>query len=461
MNIKGNKFAVFGLGKTGLSVCDFLLKNNCEIYVWDDNQTSLASLPKHDSLIIATPDTFPWGKCEALILSPGVPLTHPKPHHIVDLANKHNCRIICDIELLYHEYPQATYIGITGTNGKSTTTVLTNHILEAAGRETQAGGNLGIPALHLKPTHEGGYYVLELSSYQLDLMHDTHIHIAAMLNITPDHIERHGNLQGYIKAKTRIFSNQQEGDAAVVNIDDIHCLDIYKSLKQEGIRRVIPISICQEAPGGVSLIGNTLTNDIRGFIETYEISERPNLPGEHNSQNIAFAFALATLAGVEAETIIKAIASFSGLPHRMQHVTTINGTAFINDSKATNAEAASKALSCYDSVYWIAGGKAKEGGIDELTDFFPKISHAFLIGEAQDMFANSLEGNITYTKCDTLDNAVIAAYEQAQNDNKQQAVILLSPACASYDQFPNFEKRGDHFCKLVKELESTQTNNSN
>ncbi|MBL0318281.1 MAG: UDP-N-acetylmuramoyl-L-alanine--D-glutamate ligase [Alphaproteobacteria bacterium] len=453
MKIPHQTFAVFGLGKAGHSTCVRLLELGCTLYVWDDNEQGRSKLLPHPNLHLLEPNTYPWPSIQALFLSPGIPFTHPEPHPIVTLAQQNNCNIVCDIEALNLLHPEPTYIGITGTNGKSTTTTLTDHILNHANVKTVVGGNLGIPALDLHPAGKDSVVVLELSSYQLDLIQETHINIACLLNVTPDHLDRHGDMQGYVTAKKRIFMNQDQHDIAFVGIDDPYSHAVYEECKQ-GPARAIPISVQKHPAGGISLVNDTLIDDTGASQERFTITDRDRLPGIHNSQNIAFAYAMARAVHISADTIIEAIASFPGLAHRIQYVDTIHGIRFVNDSKATNAEAVEKALVCYDNIYWILGGRPKAGGITSLTSYFPRVRHAFLIGEAADEFAQTLDGHVDFSQCTTLDKAVKMAYEHAHNDQRKSPVVLLSPACASWDQFPNFEVRGQDFCRYVAELKN-------
>lgn len=458
---KGKKVAVFGLGKAGMSAIYALHKAGAHIYAYDDNVPACKALEDEalSGVTIAPPGTYPWDTMEVLVLSPGIPLTHPMPHPVVILAKKAGCPMVCDIELLYQAVPNATYVGITGTNGKSTTTALIGHILRFAGRKVAVGGNIGIPALDLDTLGKDGIYVLELSSYQLDLVEKLPIHISVLLNITPDHLDRHGGMDGYIAAKRHIYDNQNRKDTAVIAVDDNYTRTLYATLvKENRIGYIIPVSSVQALPQGVTVKGGKIEDHITGKGQNHGLGELPRLPGQHNAQNVAAAYAACRQLGVAPEVIIAAIREFQGLAHRIQWVDEIDGVLFINDSKATNAEAASKALAAYDTVFWIAGGKAKEGGIASLVPFFPRIKHAFLIGEAQDEFAKALEGKVPFTRSQHLENAVkqaaCAAREWVANKKgKQHAVVLLSPACASFDQWKNFEARGEAFCTMVKELE--------
>ena len=441
------KIGVFGLGKAGEAAVASLLSGGAEVYAWDDNERSVASCKlqvagKNSAynlqLTTCNYATWPWDELKAIVLSPGISLTHPKPHAVVEMAHAHNCPVIGDIELLYNACPNVRYVAITGTNGKSTTTTLIGHILKSAGLKVEVGGNLGTAALSLNPLGAGGIYVLELSSYQLDLVKTTRFNVAAFLNITPDHLDRHGDMEGYVAAKKHIFERQTSEDTAVIAVED----EYTRAIANKGI-------------GKAKLVRVTAQRELDG---KYALDSIATLTGRHNWQNAAVAYAVCRACGVAPEVIYKAMQSFQGLRHRLQLVATINGVRFINDSKATNADATANALAPYNEIYWILGGKPKAGGIVSLAEYFPHIVHAFLIGQAAEEFAQMLKGKVAYTQCGTLDVAVQKAAEMAFKDGKKNAVVLLSPACASFDQFKSFEERGDVFCQLVSELDAAPSN---
>lgn len=460
---RGQLVAVLGLGKSGTSSLRALKAGAAVVVGWDDNiitrealltesRPAYLALSLHKSL--KNPTSYKWKDFQALVLSPGIPFTHPEPHPAVKAAQAAGCPVICDIELLHNAYLHANYIGITGTNGKSTTTSLIGHILKESNVRTEIGGNLGTPVLELNPLAADGTYVLEISSYQLDLLKDTRFNTAILLNITPDHLDRHGDLEGYIAAKKRIFHNQTTEDVAIISIDNPHTLKIHETLQQQGhAARLIPISTKKRTENGISIINGTLYNDIDGTGgEEIILPELTYLPGEHNNENIAAAFAACYIKGIKSSKIIKKIQSFAGLKHRLQYIDCINGIRFINDSKATNATSAEKALLSFDNIYWIAGGVPKDGGITSLEHCFPRITHAFLLGKSEEEFAATLEGKVPFSMCGDLDNAFNEAYAMAIARNDENAVILFSPACASFDQWRNFEQRGDAFCAKVKNL---------
>ncbi|MDE3059859.1 MAG: UDP-N-acetylmuramoyl-L-alanine--D-glutamate ligase, partial [Pseudomonadota bacterium] len=352
--------------------------------------------------------------------------------------------------------PSAPLVAITGTNGKSTTTTLIGHILKSAGLKVEVGGNLGTPALSLAPLDKNGIYVLELSSYQLDLVKTTRFNVAVLLNVTPDHLDRHGDMQGYIAAKMHIFERQSHEDVAIIAADDEYTRDIAEKLKaKDDKRRVWKTSAATKAEHGISVINGILYDSELHYNQTFDLRTISTLPGRHNWQNAALAYAAAKEVGIAPDRIYQAMQTFPGLRHRLQLVDTINGARFINDSKATNADATSNALAPYENIYWILGGKPKAGGIATLEIFFPRIAHAFLIGEATEEFAKTLEGKVPYTRCGTLDVAVKNSAEMAFRAKRKDAVVLLSPACASFDQFKSFEHRGDVFCALVAGIGSS------
>lgn len=446
----GKTLAIFGLGKAGASATKTLSTGGAKIIAWDENADSVAKLQSQNlnNVIFSDLKTHNWENIDALILSPGVPLTNPKPHWVVEIAKAQSCPIICDIEVLYNCKNSAKFIGITGTNGKSTTTSLISHILQEANVASDVGGNLGFPALELKDLGENSVYVIEMSSYQLDLIKKTHFDISILLNITPDHIDRHGSLQGYINAKKHIY-DQQSDDVAIISVDDEHCAKIYSELtSNDKIKNIIAISVEEKLAKGISIIDDVLYDNF--FSDSaVELPEFTKLAGKHNAQNIAASYAAARSLGIPSNEIIKHILTFAGLAHRMQYVCEKNGVKYINDSKATNAEAAAKALGTFDNIYWIAGGVAKDGGIEPLLEFFPKIKKAYLIGQAQSKFAQTLKGKVDFVESETIENAAKQACEDALASG---GVVLLSPACASFDQWPNFEARGNAFCDIIKSI---------
>jgi len=447
---KNKTVAVFGLGKSGLSTAKCLLEGGARVVAWDDNDARRAEVQKLGAEITL----FTEGVFEdvaALVLSPGVPLTYPEPHPVVELAKAANVPIIGDVEIFLKERSGGKLIGITGTNGKSTTTALIHHMLEYADRKVAVGGNIGTPVMDLPDLGADGIYVLELSSYQLDLTPNWQADVAVLLNITPDHLDRHGDMAGYAAVKKKIFQNQQMGSFAVLNADDALCEQIAGDIDQDAGAAQVLISTTRRLPNGVSVLDGVLEDaSSDNHIWQIDISDVETLRGQHNWQNAAAAVAVCRAVGLSDHEIASGLKSFEGLPHRMEFVAEKDGVKFINDSKATNADAAEKSLKAYENIHWIAGGRGKAGGIASLAPLFDRVVHAYLIGEDASNFALTLEGKVPYTVCGTLDKAVVAATNAAMSE--RAATVLLAPAAASFDQFPSFEARGDRFRELVMEV---------
>ena len=392
--------------------------------------------------LLAAPDDL--AGFTALVLSPGIPHRLPAPHPAADAADAAGIPILSDAELLYEATrrrgPAARFVGITGTNGKSTTTALLHHMLVSAGWESAAGGNLGTPALALPALGDAGIYVLEMSSYMLERLTTLRFDAACLLNLSPDHLDRHGTMAGYTAAKRHVFDRRRATDTAVLGIDD----PATAALAGELAGRVMRVS--GAIPADV-WCGRGILRDADGPI--LDMQEAPALPGPHNAQNAAASAALAASLGLPREAVARGIRSFPGLPHRQQRVAEIDGIAWVNDSKATNADAAAVALACYDRIVWIAGGEAKAGGIDSLAPLFPRITHALLIGRDAALLASTLRAaGVPFTIAGTLDAAVTTARSLAPRVGAE--VVLLSPACASFDQFAGFEARGDRFAALAR-----------
>jgi UDP-N-acetylmuramoylalanine--D-glutamate ligase len=451
---QGKLVAVFGLGKSGMASAKALAAGGAQVVMWDEGtlveEVKNAASPQMQLL---PPDQWPWQNLAALVMSPGIALSHAVPMRAVSVG----ITITSDIDLLYQSCLDASVIGITGTNGKSTTTTLIGHILEHAGRAPQVGGNLGTAVLSLEPQSVGGTYVLELSSYQLDLVQHLKCHVAVHLNLSADHLDRHGTMEGYLAAKRHIFDRQTENDVAIVGVDDVWSESLARELIVQKIQRVIPISARGALKQGVYVIGGVLHSTMDGFERMVDMRSQRYLQGAHNGQNAAAAYAACRSAGVDHEVIADAIQCFAGLAHRMQWLGEVNGVQYVNDSKATNADAAEKALLTYQPIYWIAGGVAKEGGIESLAPYFSRIRKVYLIGQAAESFARTLDGNVPYVMSETLDEAFTRAHEDAERDRLAGATVLLSPACASFDQYKNFEVRGAHFVKLYEAMHTANS----
>ncbi|GAB0117302.1 UDP-N-acetylmuramoyl-L-alanine--D-glutamate ligase [Acidisoma sp. 7E03] len=425
----GKRYAILGLGKNGLPAARSLRAMGATVVLWDDGEAArqVAAAEGFALRELGSGD-FAF---DALILSPGIPHHLPKAHPIAARAQAEGVPILTDAELLYQAVrkagSRARFAGVTGTNGKSTTTALLAHILASAGVPVAAGGNLGPAALALPLLPEDGVYVLEMSSYMLERIASLRFSTAVMLNLSPDHLDRHGNMDGYAAVKRAIFARQTEADVAVVGVDDPLSMAMADSLESQKRMRVIRIS-GQGRETGVA-----------------------TLPGAHNAQNAEAARAMARALGLSDAAIDAGIATYPGLPHRQARVGERDGVLFVNDSKATNADAAARALGCYDRLVWIAGGMAKAGGIEPLVEFFPRIAHVELIGRDAPQFAETLSRHgVSFHMAGTLDAAVPAAFAQARA--LAAPVVLLSPATASWDQFASYEARGDRFAELVRAL---------
>lgn len=457
----GQAVAVFGLGHTGRSVVAALRAGGARVWAWDDRPAARAQAA-NAHVEFVPPEEFPWARLDALVLSPGVPLTHPAPHQVVELARAHGVAVIGDTELFISELAgsdtASTLVAVTGTNGKSTTTALIGHLLARAGRPVQVGGNIGdFAVLELKPPVNQDTYVIEFSSYQLDLTPGLAPQVAVFLNLSPDHLERHGGFDNYARVKSRVFSAMRAGGTLVLGMDDPHTAAMQGRLP-EGVR-LMPVSQDKSVAHGVYASGTVLF-DATGAtpVPVADLAGIGSLRGLHNRQNAAAAVAVVRALGVGHAAIAKGLASFPGLAHRMQEVARFGAVLAVNDSKATNAEAAAKALACFDNVHWIAGGRPKAGGINSLKAYFPRIARAYLIGEAANQFAATLDGSVDACIFATLDDAVAAALGDATANpaSGPDPVVLLSPAAASFDQFVNFEARGEAFCAALERFRPKQ-----
>ncbi|MGL3605114.1 UDP-N-acetylmuramoyl-L-alanine--D-glutamate ligase [Rhizobium sp. G187] len=449
---KGKRVALFGLGGSGLATAQALLAGGADVIAWDDNPDSVT---RAASVGISTGDLrqIDWSQVSSFVLSPGVPLTHPKPHWTVALARASGVEIIGDVEIFVRERrahaPSCPFIAITGTNGKSTTTALIAHILSSSGRDTQLGGNIGRAVLTLDPPKDGRYFVVECSSYQIDLAPTLNPTAGILLNLTPDHLDRHGTMQHYAEVKERLVAG---AGTAIVGIDDSYCELIGDRIERGG-HKVIRISKRQPLADGLYAEGSTIMLAEQGKTSMLaELGGIQTLKGSHNAQNAAAAIGACLAVGVSVAEIRAGLESFPGLNHRMQPVGRRRQVLFVNDSKATNADAAAPALSSYERIYWIAGGLPKEGGIASLAPLFPRIVKAYLIGEAASAFAAQLGDRVAFEISDRLDRAVAHAAQDADEDT-EGSVVMLSPACASFDQYKNFEVRGEAFVAHVAELD--------
>ena len=450
---EGREVAVFGLGRSGLTAARALKAGGATPILWDDSVSGRMQA-ETEGFRVEDLSQADWSRFAALMLAPGVPLTHPRPHWTVVKAHEAGVEVLGDIELFQRtldslpEDQRPKVVAITGTNGKSTTTALIGWVLKQAGIETHVGGNIGIGVLALPEPTPDAVYVIEVSSYQLDLTTRFAPDVAILTNVSPDHLDRHGGMEGYVAAKARLFANAREGAVALIGTDDGWGLETARRAAERW--PVISVStreIHAEAPG-VRLSAEA------GMLHTstgpVDLSAARSLPGRHNAENAAFAYAAARALGVSHDQAVAGLMTFPGLAHRMETVARTERVRFVNDSKATNADAARQALSSYDRVFWIAGGRAKDGGIDSLGDLFPRIAGAYLIGEAAEDFARVL-ANVPHVICGEMDKAVELAARAAAATGRDE-VVLLSPACASFDQYPDFEARGEAFRAAVRRV---------
>jgi len=453
----GQQVAVFGLGASGVAAARALAAGGADVSAWDDSADARKAAQSQGIALVDLAKAD-WSAFACLVLAPGVPLSHPEPHWSVKRAREAAIAVIGDTELFFLEHAasgsKARTIGITGTNGKSTTSALVDHLLAFSRHKSLLGGNIGTAILDLDPFVDAMTYVIEFSSYQLDLTPSLALTGAVLLNITPDHLDRHGDFESYAAIKAGIFEHLDDDGWAVVGIDDEPSRKVADTLT--GPYDVSRISTKTSVETGVFVRDGELV-EMRAGRECarLQLGAIASLRGEHNWQNAAAAYAAARACGLSADDIAAGFASFPGLAHRMEPVALKGNIHFINDSKATNSEAVAKALACFDDIYWIAGGRAKDDGLAGLEQFYGKIRRAYLIGEAADAFAAELEGKVPCKTSRTLEKAVAAAASDAAAEGAENPVVLLSPACVSFDQFANFAERGNAFRAAVSLLGNT------
>ena len=441
------RVAVFGLGRSGLSAIRALVAGGADVVAGDDRVDSLGEAKRLGATTADLTETD-WRDIRALVLSPGVPLTHPQPHPVVEAAKTAGAEIFCDVPLMAAAVrPHGpSIVGITGTNGKSTTTALLGHLLQHAGRPVQVGGNIGAPALDLQPLAADGTYVIEMSSYQLDLARGMVFDVAALLNLSPDHLDRHGGMDGYVAAKRHIFDGQGPACSAVIAVDDTLTAAIFDDLASHGAQRLIPVSTRGPVEGGIYVTDGALHDALDGDARRVaSLTGIDSLAGGHNRQNAAVAYAIARALGLAPDDAAAGLAGYPGLAHRMEPIAMRHGVRYVNDSKATNAMAAAQGLAAFERIHWIAGGRGKDEDLGVLMPHLGHVVQAYLIGEAAQRLAGL---DMPATACGTLDRAVAEAAAAAAPGE----VVLLSPACASFDQFASFEARGERFRALVEAL---------
>ncbi|MBS1168982.1 MAG: murD [Proteobacteria bacterium] len=425
-SMKGKRVAVFGLGGSGLITAEALVAGGAEVIAWDDNESARAAAEAREIPITDWRGTE-FGAYSALVLAPGVPLTHPEPHWSVKIAREAGVEIIGDICLFARERkfraPTAPFVAITGTNGKSTTTALIHHILKSAGKDVEIGGNFGPAVLGLKDLAPDRFYVIECSSFQIDLTPGIDPTVGIQLNLTEDHIDRHGSIEGYAAVKEKLVEGAK---VAVVGTDDALSAAMATRRESKGLE-TLRISTRGSVAQGVWAVSGRIIEP-RGLSQTviYDLHGHPILKGVHNAQNVAAAVAATRRLGLGLDEVRKGIETFPGLAHRMEPIGRSGPVILVNDSKATNADAAAKALASYDNIYWIAGGKPKSGGITPLAGFFPKIAKAYLIGVAAEEFAATIGDAAPHAIVETLDRAVSEALTDAlaaTDENGGEAVV--------------------------------------
>jgi len=449
--LEGRQVAVLGLGASGIATAVALTAGHAEPVCWDDSPVSRSSAAGA-GLTVKDLNLIDWSDVSAMVLSPGIPLTHPEPHPIVRLARNADVPIIGDIELFCRERrriaPDAPLVAVTGTNGKSTTVALIAHLLNEARLDVQLGGNFGPPILSLEPPAPGRVHVLECSSFQIELAPSLDPSIGVLLNISPDHLDRHGSIDRYTEIKTRLPA---ASNLAVIGVDVSRTALIADHLEQAG-GRITRLSTRSPLADGVVVLGEKITWVSGGAEERIgSLSGIRTLRGAHNAQNTAAAVAVARFMGLDSSKIVNSLMTFPGLAHRMEEVGRVGRIIFVNDSKATNSDATAHALASFNHLYWIVGGRPKSEGIEALAPLFPRVAKAFLIGESGEDFARTMEGKVAYELSETLERAVAAAIGVALESNEAEPVVLLSPAAASHDQFVNFAERGEKFRSIVKD----------
>ncbi len=449
----GKSVALFGLGGSGFVTAQALMAGGALVTAFDDNRDSVA---KAKAAGINTADLrgCDFGIFDLLVLAPGVPLTHPSPHWSVELAKTAGVEIIGDIELFCrqrnHVAENSILVAITGTNGKSTTTALISHVLKNAGCKVEMGGNIGRAVLDFEETEDGTIYVVEVSSYQIDLSPGINAEIGILLNLSPDHLDRHGSMENYAAIKESLV---QKSKSAIIGVDDEMCRAIAARLEESNVP-ITRVSVHEQLETGVYVSGGEI------FYANHDTTEKiadlgkiGSLRGIHNAQNACVAWKACSDCGLSDVEIQSGFENFPGLIDRMEELGSVGNVLIVNDSKGTNADATDMALGSFERIYWIAGGLAKEGGFESLKRHFPRIAKAYLIGEAAPIFAGVLGEDVDFEISGTLDKAVHHALEDAGSDKYPEPVILMSPACASFDQFSSYAARGERFRQLIQQVD--------
>lgn len=451
---KDKNYFLLGLGLSGLSTLKALRASGAHVYAWDDGEAARTQATELDVTVIR-PEELDWTTIDAVITSPGIPYKFPEPHIALKLAAEHNIPFFCDIELFYRANSDKNlrYIGITGTNGKSTTTALTGHILKMAKKDAHVGGNIGVPIFELKDLKDDSIIILELSSFQLELIDQLSLEIGAILNIKPDHLESHGGFEGYQNAKKIIL---EKSLIKIIGLDDAPCRTLYQMYRAKNPETVYGISGESPLSHGVYIQNNQLI-DCQEDHCTLQISTSgaTNLQGKHNWQNITCAYAICKYLNLKPEEIERGLNTFPGLIHRQQILGSKENVLFVNDSKATNIDATIQALNRFKNIFWIVGGRTKEPSFTPLRSYLARVHKAYAIGETTDKIADELGSSLEVEKAYSLDTAFEKAYADAKKSGFKESVVLLAPSCTSYDQYKNFEERGLQFIRLVEKIKGS------
>ena len=450
-NLGYKKIGIIGLGLTGNSVFNFFSRLGVQTICYDkDNEKCDEFLKNHKDAVIENIGKN-WNDCSHIVISPGIPLYYPKESEFITFAKENNIEIISDFEIFYSILKnKAKFIAVTGTNGKSTTTSMIAHILSSSAINCSCGGNIGKPVLDLPLNSD--VYVLELSSFQLELLNNFKPNISVLLNITPDHLDRHGNMDNYIESKKLLLKNQSSEDYAIINIDNPLTSWIYEEQKQNSNIKLIGVSSALNENRKDVVYCNENMIDDNYWREYVNFSNKAEFSSSHIAQNFASAYSACKAIGISMDNILKAYESFKGLDHRMQYIGCINNIKFYNDSKATNVDSVRTALQSLDNILWIAGGVDKQNGIELLLDSISTVKKCYLYGKSAHKFSKILAEYIEVEIFEDLAKAVEKAYSDCLKNGYINANILLSPACASYDQYKNFEHRGNHFVKIYNKL---------
>ena len=443
-----NTVGILGLGVSGRSVINFYKKNNIKIYIWDDDEKTRNDFKISKTILSNFNEVKNLNKVELLFVSPGINLKHP----IISLAKKNNISIVGDLDIFWKNLHKDSdkVIAVTGSNGKSTVCSIINHLLKSSNQNSSLGGNIGIPVLNLKPASDSITYVLEVSSYQLELMKKIKPNIAILTNLSPDHIERHGTYKGYVKAKEKIFMNQDSSDLAIINTDSKEGEKMYKTLKSKiNGPKIIRVSIKNKFQNSVYVESNKIINSLgvkNKLLGT--VKELTSLLGQHNIENVLISLSAVLSYGLSHKEINTYLPKFKTLPHRIEDMGTKKNIKFINDSKSTNLISSSVALDCFKNIIWIAGGRRKNDSFKLLNEKITNIKAGFFIGESGEEFFNYFKNNFYCKNCLNLESAINAAINYAKILDLN-VIILFSPGCSSFDQYNNFETRGNAFKNKV------------